>query len=218
MLQVYREQGYFWVHWFGVSLLSAEESAIGLISFLYFRMIVLCHRYSRGRWLSLTRKSFLSAVVLDRVFTVTINYMLSYISKAFPLIYRTVKILDDPLIHEDFINTFLTLRWTRNESIYLQCYLLYYWAAAQAEQHGCWSLWFPSVPVGLCWKLHFPMNKPWEVNIRFHFRCEDERYKHTFCFLLVCMWKSFLSYKVVFKGVQSEDLPCKCFQNCRVRD
>lgn len=186
--------------------------------FLYFKMIKVCPGYFRWRWLSLTRKCFLNAVVLEKVFTVAINYMLSYISKDFPLIYRTVKILDDPLIHEGFIYTFLTLRWTRNESIYLQCSLLYYWAAAQAEKHGCWSPWFPSLPVGLCWMLHFPMNKPWEVNIRFLFRCEYEQYKHIFCFLLVSMWVSFLSYKVVFKGVLSEDLSCQCFQNCRVRD
>lgn len=106
---VYRGQGRFWVHWFGVSLLSAgtaEEAAIGLISLLCFRMIMVCHRYSRWRWLSLTRKSFLSAVVLEKVFTVAINYILPYISKDFPLIYRTVKILDDPLIHEGLINIF----------------------------------------------------------------------------------------------------------------
>lgn len=184
---MYRGQGCFWVLWFGASLLSAgteEEAAIDLISFLYFRIIMVCHRYSRW-WLSLTRKSFLSAVVLEKMFTVAINYILSYISKDFPLIYRTVKILDDPLLHEDSINTFLTLRWTRSESIYLRCYLWCYSAAAQAEKHGCWSPWFPSVPVGLCWMLQFPMNKPWEVNIRFLFRCEDEHYKHTFCFLLV---------------------------------
>lgn len=156
---------------------------------------MVCHRYSRWRWLSLTRKSFLSAVVLVRVFTVAINYILSYISEDFPLIYRTVKVLDDPLIHEGFINTFLTPRWSRNESIYLQCYLLYHWAAAQAGKHGCWSPWFPSVPGGLCWMLHFPMNKPWEVNIRFLFRCEDKQYKHTFFFLPVSMWKSFYHIK-----------------------
>lgn len=41
----------------------------------------------------------MSEVVLERVFTVAINYILSNISEDFPLIYRTVKILDDPLIH-----------------------------------------------------------------------------------------------------------------------
>lgn len=48
--------------------------------------------------------------MLERVFTVAINYILSYISEDFPLIYWTIKIHDDPLIHEGFINTFMTLR------------------------------------------------------------------------------------------------------------
>lgn len=44
--------------------------------------------------------------MLEKVFTVAVNYILPYISKDFPLIYRTVKIVDDPLIHEGLINTF----------------------------------------------------------------------------------------------------------------